>query len=112
MKLYTNVAKGLKLKVRNILGLIPTFLVVTGGKLLRGAFFVSQFGIFFRNVFKNRKLKTIKIKLKLKFMKIQISTQNTKTICKNVRRGKKLSKLKTHKQSVEDNITKSINFLN
>ena len=99
MKLYTNVAKGLKLKVRNILGLIPTFLVVTGGKLLRGAFFVSQFGIFFRNVFKNRKLKTIKIKLKLKFIKIQISTQNTKTICKKLLRDlsiRKCRKTKTY----------------
>ena len=82
MKHYTNVAKGLKLKVRNLLGLIPTFVVVTGGKLLRRAFFVSQFRIFFRKVFKNGKLKTIKIKLKLEFIKIQILIQNTKTICK------------------------------
>ena len=36
LKLYTNVAKGLKLKVRKFLGLIPTFVEVTGEKLVRG----------------------------------------------------------------------------
>ena len=33
---YTSVAKGLKLKVRNFGGLIPTFLVATGEKLVGG----------------------------------------------------------------------------
>ena len=33
MKFYTNVAKGLKLKVRKFWGLIPTFVEVTGKKL-------------------------------------------------------------------------------
>ena len=33
LKFYTSVAKGLKLKVRKILGMIPTFIEVTGGKL-------------------------------------------------------------------------------
>ena len=35
---YTSVAKGLKLKVRNFLGLIPTFPEVTKEKLVGGAF--------------------------------------------------------------------------
>ena len=34
LKLYTNVAKELKLKVTNFLGLIPTFAKVTGEKLV------------------------------------------------------------------------------
>ena len=33
-----SVAKGLKLKVRKFLRLIPTFIEVTGGKLVGGAF--------------------------------------------------------------------------
>ena len=33
-KLYTSVAKGLKLKVRKFLGLIPTFSEVTGEQLI------------------------------------------------------------------------------
>ena len=36
LKFYTSVAKGLKLKVRKFWGLSPTFLVVTGEKLVRG----------------------------------------------------------------------------
>ena len=38
LKFYTSVAKGLKLKVRKFWGLIPTFLEVTGEKLVGGAF--------------------------------------------------------------------------
>ena len=33
---YTSVAKGLKLKVRKFLGLIPTFVEITGEKLVGG----------------------------------------------------------------------------
>ena len=36
LKFYTNVAKGLNLKVGKILGLVHTFLEVTGEKLLAG----------------------------------------------------------------------------
>ena len=36
LKFYTSVAKGLKLKVRKFLGLIPTFVEVTGEKLVGG----------------------------------------------------------------------------
>ena len=35
LKFYTSVAKGLKLKVRKLLGLIVTFIEVTGEKGLR-----------------------------------------------------------------------------
>ena len=38
LKLYTSVAKGLKLKARMFLGLNPTFVEVTKEKLVRGAF--------------------------------------------------------------------------
>ena len=38
LKFYTSVAKGLKLKVRKFWGLIPTFVEVTGGKLVGGPF--------------------------------------------------------------------------
>ena len=38
LKLYDSVAKGLKLKVRKFWGLFPTFLEVTGEKLV-GDFF-------------------------------------------------------------------------
>ena len=34
LKFYTRLAKGLKLKVRKVLGLIPTFVEVTGEKLV------------------------------------------------------------------------------
>ena len=37
-KFYTNVAKGLKLKVRKSWGLIPMFVEVTGEKLVEGHF--------------------------------------------------------------------------
>ena len=36
---YTSVAKGLKLKVRKFLGLIPTFAEMTGEKLVGGGLF-------------------------------------------------------------------------
>ena len=36
LKFYTSEAKGLKLKVRKFLGLIPTFVEVTGEKLVEG----------------------------------------------------------------------------
>ena len=36
LKFYTSVAKGLKLKVRKICGLSPTFVEVTGEKLVGG----------------------------------------------------------------------------
>ena len=38
LKFYTSLAKPLKLKVIKSLGLIPTFVQVTGGKLVRGTF--------------------------------------------------------------------------
>ena len=38
LKFYASVAKGLKLKVRMFWGLIPTFVEVTGGKLVEEAF--------------------------------------------------------------------------
>ena len=39
LKFYTSVANGSKIKVRKFCGLIPTFVEVTGGKLVvRGAF--------------------------------------------------------------------------
>ena len=36
LKFYTSATKGLKLKVRKFLGLIPTFVEVTGEKLKTG----------------------------------------------------------------------------
>ena len=38
MKFYTSAEKALKLKVGKFLGLIPTFVEVTGGKLVGGTF--------------------------------------------------------------------------
>ena len=38
LKLYSSLSKGLKLKVRKFLGLIPTFVEVTGEKLVGEAF--------------------------------------------------------------------------
>ena len=38
LKFYTSAAKGLKLKVRKFLGLIPTSIVEKGEKLIKGAF--------------------------------------------------------------------------
>ena len=40
LKFCTSVAKGLKLKVRKFWGLIPTFVEVTGKKLVGGAFLI------------------------------------------------------------------------
>ena len=42
LKFYTSVAKGLKLKVRNFLGLNRTFVEVTGEKLVRGGLFAHH----------------------------------------------------------------------
>ena len=42
LKSYTNVAKGLKLKVRKFLGLLPTFVEVTGEKLEGVGFCLPQ----------------------------------------------------------------------
>ena len=39
LKFYTSVAKGLKLKVKKFSGLVPTFVEVTGGKLVGGGLF-------------------------------------------------------------------------
>ena len=38
LKFYTSVAKGLKLKIRKFLGLVPAFVEVTGEKLAGGLF--------------------------------------------------------------------------
>ena len=38
LKFYTSMGKGLKLKIRKLWGLIPTFVEVTGEKLERVAF--------------------------------------------------------------------------
>ena len=38
-KFYTSVAKRIKLKVRKFLGLIPTFVEITGEKLVGGGLF-------------------------------------------------------------------------
>ena len=38
LKFFTSVAKGLKLKVRKFQGLVPTFVEVTGQKLVGGPF--------------------------------------------------------------------------
>ena len=47
LKFYTSVEKGLKLKVRKFLGVVPTFGEVTGEKLVEGSFypFTSQIGL-------------------------------------------------------------------
>ena len=39
LKFYTSVEKGLKLKVRKFWGIIPTFVEVTGEKLIGGGLF-------------------------------------------------------------------------
>ena len=49
LKFYTNVAKGLKLKVRNFWGLISMFVEVTGEKLV-----VGRGGGLFRHPILNR----------------------------------------------------------
>ena len=41
LKFYISVAKGLKLKLGKFYGLIPTFVEVTGGKLVRAPFWPS-----------------------------------------------------------------------
>ena len=41
LKFYTSMEKGLKLKVRKFLGLIPTSVEVTGEKLVEGTLFPS-----------------------------------------------------------------------
>ena len=38
LKFHTSVAKGLKLKEKKFVGLIPTFVEVAGAKLVRGTF--------------------------------------------------------------------------
>ena len=38
LKFYSSLAKGLKLKVRKFLGLVPTFIQVTVEKLVGGVF--------------------------------------------------------------------------
>ena len=45
LKFYTDVAKGLKLKVRKFWELIPTFAEVTGGTLAWGTFAPSWIGL-------------------------------------------------------------------
>ena len=47
LKFYTSMAKGLKLKVRNFGGLIPTFVEVTGEKLIDLALDRDPKNIFF-----------------------------------------------------------------
>ena len=42
LKFYTSLSKGLKLKVRKFWGLIPTFVEVTGEKLVVEAFLGPQ----------------------------------------------------------------------
>ena len=42
LQFYTNVTKGLNKKFRNFRGLVPTFLEVTGEKLVGGAFCPSS----------------------------------------------------------------------
>ena len=39
LKFYTSVEKGLNLNVRKFLGIIPTFVAVTGENLVGGAFY-------------------------------------------------------------------------
>ena len=53
LKFYTSAAKGLKLKVRKFLGLIPLFVEVTGKKLVGeggGSFSFSLDDIFFKKL--------------------------------------------------------------
>ena len=42
LKFYTSVAKGLKLKVKKFWGLIPTFIEITGEKLVQGDLFAPS----------------------------------------------------------------------
>ena len=50
LKFYTSVAKGLKLKVRNFLELIPTFVEVTGEKQVGEAIQIYVFQIYCVNL--------------------------------------------------------------
>ena len=43
LKFYTSLSKGLKLTVRKFWGLIPTFVEVTGEKLVGGLFAPSSY---------------------------------------------------------------------
>ena len=45
LNFYASVAKGLNLKVTKFWGLIPTFVKVTGGKLIGGGLFGGGGGI-------------------------------------------------------------------
>ena len=62
-KFYTRVAKGLKLKVTKFLGLIPTFVKVTGENLVGGSFCPSPPHILNR-VLKNLRFLQEKVKSK------------------------------------------------
>ena len=42
LKFYDSVEKGLKLKVRKFQGLVPTFVEMTGGKLVGGGDFFAS----------------------------------------------------------------------
>ena len=57
LKFYTSMAKGLKLKVRKFWGLTPTFVEVTGGKLVEGALLPSP-SLLILNRVKKRYSKT------------------------------------------------------
>ena len=62
LKFHTNVVKGLKIKVRKVWGLIPTFVEVTGEKLVGGPFYlptISRSWIGWKKRFDNTK-KTFK----------------------------------------------------
>ena len=43
LKFYNSVAKGLELKVRKFFGLIPTFVEVTGEKIVVGAYLAPPY---------------------------------------------------------------------
>ena len=78
MKFYTGVEKGLKLKVRKFLGLVPTFVEVTGEKLVgcggRGV------GELFGPPFLNR----VKLQPKLSEFVMQIQTYYTNRLLQNL----------------------------
>ena len=59
LKFYTSMAKGLKLKVRKFLGLIPTFVEVTWGKLVKGALLPPPPSLPILNRVKKRYSKTM-----------------------------------------------------
>ena len=71
LKFYTNVAKGLKLKVRKFWGLIPTFAKVTEERLVRSAFLSSppsSIGLR-QSLMRESLLQTITERKSLKFYK-------------------------------------------